>query len=372
MGYWPSKICCLLNIVIMVGYGMIDCVIGGQILSAVSGGSMTIAVGIVIVAIISWLVAVFGIAVFHHYERWAWLPQAIALFVLVGSAGPKFDTATASVGSSTTITADRLTFLSLCLSAPVAWGATSSDFYVYFPESTSRILTFSMTLIGLVLSNSFVYLLGVGLGSGIANNQDWSDAYDVSSGALILAGYNGLGGFGKFCGVIIAIGLIANNVPGTYAAALDIQVCGRYAAMVPRWVLTTIVAVVYFVCALAGQNHLFEIFENFLALMGYWVCIFISIVTEEHVIFRRGKNGLGFDWTAWNDPSRLPIGLAALAAFLIGWVGAVLCMDQVYFIGPIAKLVGEYGADLGIWVGCGLALLVYPPARWLELKKMGR
>jgi purine-cytosine permease-like protein len=69
MGYWPSKICVLLNIVIMVGYGMIDCIIGGQILSAVSGGSLTIVVGIVIVALISWVVAVFGMAIFHTYER---------------------------------------------------------------------------------------------------------------------------------------------------------------------------------------------------------------------------------------------------------------------------------------------------------------
>ena len=54
MGYWPSKICCLLNIVIMVGYGLIDCIIGGQLLSAVSNGSLTVIVGIVIVALISW------------------------------------------------------------------------------------------------------------------------------------------------------------------------------------------------------------------------------------------------------------------------------------------------------------------------------
>jgi purine-cytosine permease-like protein len=69
MGYWPSKLCALLNIVIMVGYGMITCIIGGQILSAVSGGSLSIIVGIVIVALISWVVAVFGMAVFHQYER---------------------------------------------------------------------------------------------------------------------------------------------------------------------------------------------------------------------------------------------------------------------------------------------------------------
>lgn len=69
MGYYPSKIAVLLNIIIMVGYGMVDCIISGQLLSAVSGGSMSIVVGIIISAIITWVIAVFGMAVFHHYER---------------------------------------------------------------------------------------------------------------------------------------------------------------------------------------------------------------------------------------------------------------------------------------------------------------
>lgn len=372
MGYTPSKLCCLLNIVIMVGYGMIDCVIGGQILSAVSGGSMSVVVGIVIVALISWIVAVFGMTVFHHYERWAWVPQVLVLFILVGSAGPKFDTSTPSVGSTETINANRLTFFSLCLSSPIAWAASSSDFYVYYPSNTPKWKSFTMTLTGLTLAFSFVYLLGVGLATGISGNEAWATAYDASSGALILAGYDGLGGFGKFCGVIIALGVIANNIPGTYAAALNVQVLGRYALAIPRWVLATIIAIIYFVCALVGRNHLFEIFENFLALMGYWVTIFITIVLEEHFLFRMGKNGLGFDWSAWADKSRLPVGIAALTSFLIGWAGAIICMDQVYYVGPLAAKVGKDGADMGIWVGCGFAMVAYPLLRWLELKKFQR
>ena len=69
MGYWPAKLTCLLNMILMVGYGVIDCIIGGQILSAVSGGTMTIIVGIVITAVLSWLIAVFGMGLFHFYER---------------------------------------------------------------------------------------------------------------------------------------------------------------------------------------------------------------------------------------------------------------------------------------------------------------
>ena len=95
MGYYPSKICCLLNIVIMLGYGMIDCLVGGQILSAVSDGSVSVVVGIIINAVITvswspsfaprqhllihqqWVVATFGMSVFHLYERYEHVPPLL-------------------------------------------------------------------------------------------------------------------------------------------------------------------------------------------------------------------------------------------------------------------------------------------------------
>ncbi|KAI9736270.1 MAG: hypothetical protein M1834_001156 [Cirrosporium novae-zelandiae] len=371
MGYYPSKLCCLLNIVIMAGYGMIDCVIGGQILSAVADGHMTIIVGIIIVAIISLVVSVLGMSIFHLYERWAWIPQVLVLFVLIGASAGKYDTTYPSSGDSTTVTANRLTFFSLCLSAPVAWTPSAADYYVYYPENTSRWLTFFMTSLGLILASSIVDLIGVGLASACISNSAFESAYNTSSGNLILQGYRAanLENFGKFCCVIIALGVIANNIPGTYSAALGIQVMGRYPKRVPRWILTIAVVIVYLACALGGRNSLSEIFENFLALMGYWVTIFICIVAEEHFIFHRNRE---YDWTVWEDPKKLPVGIAALAAFLIGWAGAIVCMDQVYYVGPIAKLVGAEGADLGIWVGSAWTLIVFPPMRMLELKYIGR
>lgn len=69
MGWWPSRLCVLLDIVIMLGYGMIDTLIGGQILSAVSDQTMSVVVGVIVVAIISWVVTVCGLPVFHLYER---------------------------------------------------------------------------------------------------------------------------------------------------------------------------------------------------------------------------------------------------------------------------------------------------------------
>ena len=70
MGYWPTKLIAILNVILMVGYGVISCIIAGQMLSAVNGGGMTIIVGIVVAALIIGVVALFGMSVLHVYERY--------------------------------------------------------------------------------------------------------------------------------------------------------------------------------------------------------------------------------------------------------------------------------------------------------------
>ncbi|KAH8909401.1 hypothetical protein BR93DRAFT_949850 [Coniochaeta sp. PMI_546] len=367
MGYWPAKIPTALNIILMLGYCTIDAIIGGQMLSAVNGGGMSIVVGIIVVQIISWVVAVFGMKFFHHYERFAWIPQILVLFILIGCAGSSFDTSVESVGETSVIAANRLSFLSLCLYVPNSWGAAASDFYVYYPEKSSKLKIFTMTLVGLWLSFTLVFLLGIGLATGLTNNTDWADANAVSTGALLVAGYGPLGNFGRFCAVILALGVISNSIPGTYSAALGCQVMGRYGKAVPRWVWSCVLILIELVLALAGRNTLFTIISNFVALMGYWIEFMVFIVLMEHLVFQRGKT---FDWSRWEDKSYLPIGYAALASFLLGWVGAILGMYQVWYTGPLAVISGP--ADVGLWIGSGFTIVSYFPLRWLELRVVGR
>jgi purine-cytosine permease-like protein len=145
-------------------------------------------VGIIIVALISWIVAVFGMRKFHLYERWAGLPQFIVLCIPFGVAGSKFDTSIQSIGNAATVNGDRLSFFSLCLSAPVAWAPSAADYFVYYPESTKPWKTFTMTFIGLGLANAMAYLLGAGMASGTFTRPDWNEAYSVSVGALLVRG----------------------------------------------------------------------------------------------------------------------------------------------------------------------------------------
>ena len=214
---------------------------------------------------------------------------------------------------------------------------------MYYSPDTSRIAIFTLCLLGLSTSFTFAFTIGIGLASGISSNGAYDAAYSTSQGALLVEGYASLNGFGKFCSVVIALGLIANLVPPTYSSGVDFQILGRIPERVPRIIWNSVGVVIYTVCALAGRDSLSEIFTNFLALMGYWVAIWFAILVEEHVLFRRK---IGYDWKAWNQREKLPVGLAALLSFLVGWAGAIICMAQVWYIGPIAKLVGQYGVDV--------------------------
>lgn len=201
--------------------------------------------------------------------RYAWLPQTIVLLILAGCAGPKFDVHSPSTVTGATLAGNRLTFFSICLSAAITYAPGAADFLVYCdPKIASRWKVFAATLLGLSLSFTFTFVIGAGLASGLANDPTW-EAAGAGSGALIVAGYNGLGGFGKFCSVIAALGLIANMVPPTYVSGINFQILGRYPALVPRFLWNTLAVIIFAVCALAGRNSLAAIFTNFLALMGY-------------------------------------------------------------------------------------------------------
>ncbi|KAJ5950356.1 Permease cytosine/purine uracil thiamine allantoin [Penicillium vulpinum] len=367
MGYYPSKVCIILNLFTNIGYSMVNSVVGGQILSVVSGGHLSVIVGIIIIAVSSWAMALFGMKIFQLYERVAWLPQLMVICVMVGSAGPHFDFNIQTAMSPESLVAKRLTFFSLALSIALAWAPLAADYYVYLPPDMKSSRTFLVTVFAATSGMSIVLLMGVGLGTVIASSAHYAVKHGNSPGEVLMIAYNGLGGFGKFCAVINVLALVANNTPGAYSMGMNFQMIGGVFGKVPRPVFTTMATVIYAACAMGGRDRLYEVFKSFLPLIGYWVMMFVVIIFEEHMIFRRNR---GYDWSQWNCREKLPLGIAAAVAFLIGWSGAIVGMSQAYYIGPLAQMAG--GAELGLWLGAGFTAMFFPPLRALELRFIGR
>jgi purine-cytosine permease-like protein len=73
----------------------------------------------------------------------------------------------------------------------------------------------------------------------------------------------------------------------------------------------------------------------------------VVVVAEEHYIFRRHVIPGGYDLTVYDSLKRLPVGIAGIIACICGAGMAVVAMAQVWYIGPLGHVFGEYGGDLG-------------------------
>jgi purine-cytosine permease-like protein len=216
-----------------------------------------------------------------------------------------------------------------------------------------------------------IELLGAAVYTGTYTNQNWSRAYELDNvGGLLGASLSSLGGFGKFLLILFALSTVACNIPNIYSLSLSAQVVAPIFKRIPRIVYTVIGTAISILLAIVAANKFNDSLISFPGAISYWFSIFIVIVFEEHLLFRRCsfKN---YNFDIWNNRKFLPISLAAVLSGLIGIVGIVLGMSQTWFNGPIAKSIaddsGEQGADVGFEFGFIFTAITFPLFRLIEL-----
>lgn len=372
-GFYGAKLCSVLNVVIGGGFAVVNTVVVGQILSAVSGYSMTLAVGCVIIAVISYVVSIFGFSLIHTYEKYSWIMSFILMLVLIGEVGDKVDASIPALDTGLGLAGSFLSFLAICFSSASGWCSIASDYYCNYPANTKSWKIFFLTFFGICIPTIFVTVIGACLGNAAISseaNPTLTSAYDDHGlGGLLFESYHP-SGFSKFCLVLLVFTVIGNNVAVNYSSGLSLQLLGHYFHAVPRFIWSFVNALVIAVLAIAGRQHLSLIVSNFVSLLGYWTVSFTIILLIEDQWFRRTE---GYDLNAWDIPTKLPWGLAAVLALLVGYLaGGVTGMSQTWYIGPIAAKFGGFGGDVGIYLSGVFTLVVYPPARWYERKVTGR
>ncbi|KAA8917004.1 hypothetical protein TRICI_000844 [Trichomonascus ciferrii] len=378
-GWWPAKILALLNVLTLLGWSVVNCVFGGGILTSLSDNKVPIEVGIVIISVVSLSIAIFGIRYVQFFESFAAIPVILTFMLLYVAAGKYFHIETESIGNSDTIKANWISHFSNCFGVTGTWIAISSDYYVEFPENFPKYKTILLTWISIFLPTIFVGILGTGIASGARVITAWNTAFEeLGNGGLLAESYFVWGAGGKFLLVILYISLVSNNILNTYSIALSSQVWGLFFTKVPRYILAICAAVVYFVLAMVGRDKLSTILGNFLPMITYWCVIYFAVLIEENVLFRRnkipGKNDV-YDWDIWNSPKKMPTCYAACISSLIGIAGAVLGMCQVYYVGPLAQLLGDHGVDVGVFAAFSFTAVTYPFLRYVEIaykKKHGK
>lgn len=313
----------------------------------------------------------------HAYEFWSWIPTFIIFLILLGVFAHSGDFVAIPMPVGTSELGSCLSYGSVIYGFATGWTSYAADYTVYQPSTQSRRKVFFWTWLGLIIPLIFTQMLGVAIMTATdlnGGNNRYQAGYDATGtggllGAVLI--YH-LGTFGKFCIVILALSIIANNCPNIYSVALTVQVLARWTTRIPRFIWTAVATGVYIAIAIPGYSHFEAVLENFMNFIGYWLAIYEGVAFADHFVFKRGMGG--YKPEDYDRPERLPPSIAAVTAFCFGVAGMVTGMSQTWWVGPIALHAGEapFGGDVGFELGFAFAFTSYCILRPIEMKFFGR
>lgn len=365
-GYDGAKVIALFNCLACVGWSAVNTIVGAQLFNAVNG-NMPGWAGILVIAVATLLVCALGYKYVHMYERYSWIPSFIIFLIILGEFAHSGQFYNIPMGVGLSESGAVLSFAASVFGFATGWTSYAADYTVYQPKNVSKVKVFAWTFGGLAFPLLFTEMLGLAVGTAMANNEDYFDAYtDAGIGGLLGAVLQPpLGRFGDFCLVILALSIVANNCPNIYSISLSLQVLASWTQKVPRFIWTFIGTCVYIAIAIPGYSHFEDVLEDLMLIIAYWLAIYSSVALSEHFFFKRGFKG--YHPEDYMTRKKLPPGIAAMTAFAFGVMGAVLGMAQVWFVGPIGALCGtEYGGDVGFELAFVFAGLSYVVLRTIE------
>ncbi|KAI8295275.1 Purine-cytosine permease FCY21 [Colletotrichum sp. SAR11_240] len=370
-GWWPNKLIAFLNGLEQLGWASVASISGGLALTAVADGRISLVVGVVIIAVVSLLVSFLGLRYILIYERYAWLIYLVIFIIIFSMVGPYADDVTPAQVTGADLSASALSLLAVVYGSSASWATMVSDYYVQYPTNVSRLKVFALTTLGIAIPTSIGMTAGAVVASSLNNQTAWKDAYENEGLGFLIRDMLHPRGFAKFLLVIFSFSGINTNIISLYSAAISFQQMARPLAKIPRFLWTFLCFAVVVGLAVGGRSQLNTYLQNFLSLLGYWCTSYFVILLMEHTIFRRGDFA-NYDLEGWNDPSRLPLGIGASVAFLVGVVAWCMGMVETWFVGPLGGLIGESGGDIANELTLAVSALAYLPARYLELKYFGR
>lgn len=355
-GLQGAKLPAIFNAIACLGWSAVNATIGAGLLVAWSDGKVPSWLALLILAALTTVVSVFGYFIVHRYERFAWIPMFILFGFVFFVAAPHFNIAIPASVTGLALFASVMTFGGAVFGYAVGWTSYAADYTRRQPHSTPAGKVFTYALLGVTVPCVILETLGALLATTVKELP--------STGALISANI-GTGVIASIVILLLAFSTIANNVPNDYSFALSLQVLGIH---IPRWILTVVGAVLYILIAFAIQANFNLNLEGFLLLIAYWLGSYaiISFIEDR---FRKGN----YPVQDYTNGAKLPVGIAAVAAMVVGLVVAALGVNQaavIGFEGPLSHLLAD--ADIGFPLAVIASGILYYILRKWEMARFKR
>jgi NCS1 family nucleobase:cation symporter-1 len=324
-----------LNTIAGVMWFGVNTVLGVFALVELTG--MSFLLGLIIMAGIQVVVAVYGHNMIHAVERWLW---GVLTLVFIGVSLYAFVHAPYNLPFSPKaplgfegISGGMIEAVGLAFSYILGWTAYASDYTRYLPGKVS-----ARRVAGLAGSANFIASLWLEL-LGVALAAEFPKAAVGANPVGILVGISPHW-LVVVALIAVALGTITANVLNIYSSSLSSLVVQ---VPIKRWTAAVLVGVVGAVVAWLGHQAYYLNYENFLFLLAYWIAPWAAIVLVDFFVFHRGR----YRTDLLYDPRRVL--RPGFWAWIIGVAVSVPFFNQTLYTGFIAYNNPHLG-DLSYYV----------------------
>ena len=302
--------------------------------------------GLLVMAAIQIVIAVYGHNMIHAVERWM---VGVLTLVFVGVSIFAFAHAhyalpfnTHSLGQYTGITGGIIEAVGLAWSYLLGWTVFGSDYTRYLPRKTKSSSVFGHAASANFIAAIWLELVGVALATVFPHAAAGTNPVGLISAMHI----NWLVDLTL---VAVMLGTITANVLNIYSGSLSALVIN---VPVRRWMAALAVGVVGAFVAYIAHNAYYVDFENFLFLLGYWLAPWAAVVLVDFFIIHHGQ----YAESIFYNPKRIIN--RGFWAWVIAIIISVPFFNQTLYQGFIATHVGHLG-DISYYVSFVVAGLVY-------------
>lgn len=347
-GYYGAVLVVLIAVVMYVGFFATNLILGGQSINQVVHG-VSVDWGIVICALGSLLLTVFGYDLIHSFNRWATIlfggAMLLALIIIVARGLPSTFFSAGGYNNS-----GFLIMLSIAVLWQIAYAPYVSDYSRYMPADEGVRPTFWASYWGTNLGTIIPMVIGVvvALASTDADQIGALNHLTAGAGWLIM--------------LVFALGIIDTNSINLYGGVLCSITVGQTFAH--RWlpraatrvVISVIIVGISLVGALVFKSNFLTNYTNFLLLLLYVLVPWTAVNLVDYYLIRKGE----YDVSAFFDPSGGPYGQVnwvGCGVYLIGVAVEIPFMSTTLYTGPVATKLN--GTDLAWLVGLAVTIPLY-------------
>lgn len=354
-GYFGALVPVAAAALMYLGFTASVTIVGGQALQSATG--MNLVAAMLIVAAVSFFIAVVGYHAIHTVCHWAQLPLTLVLLTV---------TALAVLQDGTTPTTDQpvtieafLAGVGIAVTFSLTYAPFVSDYSRYLPADTSGRAIFGWTAGGVFLSSAWVIVLGLLLTSASGDTNIFQSADAAMGGGTLSA----------VVLIVTAAGLAVTNVLNVYGGMLnlvtglatfvriDVSFRNRVLMMLPTFVIGTAVA------TLVSENYA----DNFTAFLSMLLLLLIpwgAVNLVDFYVVQRGHYDVPAMFVKagpyWHDPASWTYGGIngkVMLAYLVGVASGFPFVSCSWFQGPLAASLG--GTDLSWIPGLAVTAIVY-------------